>query len=71
MNTKASCFKCGGSEIFTAVVQGSGHGGSILPLGMLNGPKYENKICSGCGYTEWYVEKDSLYLISDKLKKLT
>jgi predicted nucleic-acid-binding Zn-ribbon protein len=64
-----SCSKCASTELLTATVFGNGEPGSLLPLGMLHGPKYENQICAACGYTEWYVAKDSLYLVRDKLNK--
>jgi predicted nucleic-acid-binding Zn-ribbon protein len=69
MLTTKSCSKCASTELLMTTVLGSGESGSLLPLGLLHGPKYENQICASCGYTEWYVAKDSLYLVKDKLNK--
>jgi predicted nucleic-acid-binding Zn-ribbon protein len=69
MATKKSCGKCGSAELLMTTVYGNGEAGSLLPLGMLHGPKYENQICSDCGYTEWYVASGSLYLVKEKMNK--
>jgi predicted nucleic-acid-binding Zn-ribbon protein len=64
-----SCGKCGSTALLMTTVNGSGEAGSLLPLGLLHGPKYENLICSDCGYTEWYVASGNLYLVKEKINK--
>ena len=70
MNLQKLCRVCGKSEFFTATVQAGGLAGSLLPIGLLSGPKYENVICGSCGHTEWFVSKEHLSLVREKLQPL-
>jgi predicted nucleic-acid-binding Zn-ribbon protein len=64
------CVKCGSEELYTATIYAGGGHGSLLPVGTLHGPKYENIVCSDCGFTEWYAQKADLYLVKEKLKRI-
>jgi len=67
-NPIKTCPHCQSTELFTATVQGEGLPGSLLPLGALHGPRYENLICARCGLTQWFVSPEHLHLIGQKLK---
>jgi predicted nucleic-acid-binding Zn-ribbon protein len=68
VKTAQPCRHCGGAEFYTAVVDAGGDAFSLLPVGILHGPRYENTICGQCGHTEWFVSKEQLYLVREKLK---
>jgi predicted nucleic-acid-binding Zn-ribbon protein len=67
MRTHQPCRHCGSTSFYTASVQAGGSGGSLLPVGALHGPRYENVICGQCGHTEWFVSKEHLALVREKL----
>ena len=70
MSKPEPCAHCGGNEFFGATVDAGGSAGSVLPVGSLHGPRYENVICGQCGHTEWFVSKEHLTLVREKLKPL-
>jgi predicted nucleic-acid-binding Zn-ribbon protein len=70
MSKRKPCTVCGESEFFGATVQAGGTPGSLLPVGLLHGPRYENVICGSCGHTEWFVSKEHLNLVREKLALL-
>ncbi|MGM9482204.1 hypothetical protein ACS5PN_13530 [Roseateles sp. NT4] len=63
------CRHCGGQDLFSFTVQAGGTTGSLLPVGALHGPKYENRVCGDCGYTEWFVAKEHLQLVREKFAR--
>jgi len=71
MKPSQSCRHCGGTVFYTAKVHAGGTAGSLLPIGALHGPAYENVICGQCGHTEWFVSKEHLALVREKLTLVT
>ena len=69
MKTGKTCNHCGGIEFFKATVYAGGLTGSMLPVGLLHGPKYDNVICGECGHTEWFVSQPQLHLVREKLER--
>lgn len=63
-----SCSHCSSTDLFSATVYGGGAQGTLLPVGLWHGPRYENIICGSCGYTQWFVSKEHLLLVREKLK---
>lgn len=70
MQTRQPCRHCGGLEFFSFTVQAGGSTGSLLPVGALHGPSYDNIVCGQCGHTEWFVSKDDLVLVKEKFRRL-
>ena len=70
MSAKKVCANCGGTEHYKATVFAGGEKGSLLPVGALHGPHYENIICGACGLTQWFVSQESLYIVRDKLERV-
>lgn len=68
--TATSCRSCHSTQLHVTEVVAGGSSGSLLPVGMLQGPRYRNIICGACGLTEWYVHPDWLYLVREKLQAL-
>jgi len=62
------CKNCHSEDLYEAEVNGGGAAGSMLPLGALHGPRYEIVICGVCGHTDWFVSKEHLHLVKDKLR---
>jgi len=71
MRTCQPCRHCGGTNFYTAKVQAGGSSGSLLPVGALHGPAFDNVICGQCGHTEWFVAKEHLPLVKEKLALLS
>ncbi len=67
MNNMKACSNCGGTDHYLVNVNASGESGGNLPVGALHGPRYENIICGTCGLTQWFVAKEHLYLVREKL----
>lgn len=67
MNSHQPCRFCNGTNFFSAKVQAGGSAGSLLPVGALHGPSFENVICGTCGHTEWFVAKENLPLVKNVL----
>ena len=70
MPTPQACRHCGSQDLFSFTVQAGGSAGSLLPVGALHGPKYENRVCGECGYTEWFVAKEQLHLVREKFARV-
>ena len=70
MSKVKACAQCGGTDFFKTKVNAGGAGGSMLPIGLLHGPYYDNVICGQCGHTEWFVSKEHLALVREKLEPL-
>lgn len=70
MSAGKVCSNCGGQEHYMATVNASGEQGGTLPVGVFHGPRYENIICGGCGLTQWFVSKDHLHLVREKLERV-
>lgn len=70
MRKHQPCRHCGGTDFYTAKVQAGGSSGSLLPVGALHGPAFDNVICGQCGHTEWFVAKEHLPLVRANLTML-
>jgi ribosomal protein S27AE len=70
MTDRASCSYCGGTEFFRSRVVAGGTSGSLLAVGALHGPFYENRVCGKCGHTAWFVSPEHLPLVREKLERL-
>lgn len=70
MKTNQVCRYCEGTSFYTATVRADGSSGSLLPVGILRDPTYTNVICGQCGHTEWFVSKEHLPLVREKLDPL-
>ena len=66
MRPNGPCKHCSGVTFYKAIVQAGGSAGSLLPVGALRGPTYENVICGQCGHTEWFVSREHLALVREK-----
>ncbi len=64
------CNQCGATDFYSVQVNAGGASGSILPVGLLHGPRYENRIYGQCGLTEWFVSREHLSLVREKLQKI-
>lgn len=70
MKQSKPCIHCESTDFHVVPVNAGGDQGSLLPVGMLHGPRYENRICGQCGHTEWFVSKEHLSLVREKMPKL-
>lgn len=68
MSTTKVCGNGGGTEHYRATVFASGEKGGTLPIGALHAPRYENIICGNCGLTQWFVSREHLPLVCEKLE---
>ena len=70
MSPLKPCERCGGTEFYKAVVYAGGVTGSLLPIGLLHGPRYDNIICGKCGHIEWFVSAEHLSHLRDSLERV-
>ncbi|QDU55124.1 hypothetical protein [Aeoliella mucimassa] len=60
------CRNCNGSRIYSKQVSANGgHGPVLLPLGFFHGSKFLIRVCSDCGFVDWFVAPDSRDRIKD------
>lgn len=71
MSDRKPCAHCGATEFYQATVTAGGLAGSLLPVGLMHGPRFENIICGQCGHTEWFVSPEHLALVREKLPRTT
>jgi predicted nucleic-acid-binding Zn-ribbon protein len=66
------CVHCGGNDFYSSEVgAGGGISNDILPLGFLHGAHYQIIVCGSCGDTRWVVPERFLYLVKEKLSKVS
>ena len=71
MKSTQACQHCGALDFFTFTVQAGGLPGSLLPVGLLHGPSYENIVCGQCGHVEWFVSKEHIPQVRAKFARIT
>ena len=64
MKQTNTCPKCGGSRILR-VEDGAGRTGISLYLGFMSMTPVARYVCTGCGYTESWVDEDYLPELRD------
>ena len=70
MKKPVVCPNCSSSSLYQVTVNATGLKGGLLPIGLLNGPRYENIVCGDCGLTQWFVAKDQIHLVKSHLAPL-
>jgi predicted nucleic-acid-binding Zn-ribbon protein len=68
-NNPSPCRHCGGSEHYAKEIV-AGEFATLLPIGVLHGPKYQIVVCGGCGLTEWFVPGRFLSQVKEKFDRL-
>jgi predicted nucleic-acid-binding Zn-ribbon protein len=67
MTFATPCTNCQSEDLYETDVSGGGTTGSLLPLGAFHGPRYRIVVCGECGHTRWFVSKEHLHLVKEKL----
>jgi predicted nucleic-acid-binding Zn-ribbon protein len=61
------CRNCGSTERYWETVRArGGYGPDLLPIGLWSRPKFELRVCGGCGLVEWFVPKRFLEKVKER-----
>jgi predicted nucleic-acid-binding Zn-ribbon protein len=70
LEKRMACRHCEGTEFFHYQVNLSGELAKLLPLGFMHDGYYDCVICGTCGFTEWFVAKNSLSRLKEKFDRV-
>ena len=65
-----TCRNCGSSEHYWEEVNANGgYGPRLLPIGAFKNPKFQIRVCGGCGLVDWFVSPKYLDSVKTNFRR--